>query len=358
MVYSCQMVANVWGDSAMTTPVLALDRVLYVGQRVFFYPEPLRKAAHSIDAVIRGWQAGGYILAELVGPRQRAAALRQGGPCSIRFLKEGTACAIDSEVVDIQLLSQRPTVRVAWTDRVRTASLRRSERIDLTLPCEATVRGRAYEGKVRDMSTGGIGILLECPAEVGEKVKLSCRLPDGFELIGTPMIVRNIRREPDGRGLFGCAFAEERGRDAQAAGFYVTSTLMRMRGAVDDASTVLILDHDAIATALMQKRLQEFGVQCEVLPNLLDGVFRARLRAPVAILARYDWGDITATEVCRLLRMGPALRDTAIFVYGDGAEHNALEVRRAGATGSIASIARPNEVLDYLCKAVPQVAAG
>src|SRR5690606_24112310 len=100
------------------------------------------------------------------------------------------------------------------------------------------------------------------------------------------------------------------------------------------------------------------GCTCEVHGNLLDGIFRARLRAPTAILIRFNWGDLTAEALCNLLRQGHALQSTAIFVYGELAEENALALRRAGATGILASLEDPVEVLDYIQSTSLERAAG
>lgn len=342
----------------MANEPLQLDKVLYVGQRVFFYPDPRRKGARSIDAVIRGWQRDNYILLELLGGRDTQAIFRQGTACSTRFLKEGLACALDTTVLDSQVLSNRPTVRIAWTERVRVASLRRAERIEVRLACAIEGGGDAIAGEVRDMSTGGIGVAVTATIQPGARLELSFRLPDGVEVNGLPVIVRNLRKDPDGPALIGCSFADEYDRDAQAVGFYVSTALMRQRGTYDDSTVALVFDDDTLTTAILQKRLLDAGYACEVHDTLLDGVFRARLRAPTVILIRYHWGDLTALEVCRLLRQGYALRSSAIFVYGEGTSEHLLELRRAGATGMLASHERPVEVLEYLAGKAPEAAAG
>ena len=342
----------------MTTGDLRLEEVLYVGQRVFFSAGPHRRKGQSTDAVVRGWQRDGYILLELLGGREQQAIFRRGTACSTRFLKDGLACAIDCIVLDSHALSERPTVRISWAGRVRTASLRRAERIEVRLACTIGGLGQACKGEVRDMSTGGIGIALDAPVQTGARLEVSCRLPDGVEVRDLPVIVRNQRKEPAGSTLIGCSFTDEHERDAQAVGFYVTSALMRQRGAYEDTSTVLILDDDALTISILQKRLTDAGHECEVHHNLLDGVFRARLKAPSAILIRFHWGDLTALEVCRLLRQGHALQSTALFVYGEEAHERSLELRRAGATGTLASHERPAEVLDYLAGMGPEAAAG
>ncbi len=332
----------------------AIEDVLYVGQRVFFYPEPHKKDSKCFDGVIRGWQRDSYVLLELRQEAQRTLVFREASPCSIRFLKDGQACAIDSYVLTSQVLARRPTVRAAWTDSLRVASLRKFERIDVSIECTVHEEGMPVPGEVRDISLGGLCIHSLCSSPVGAVIECSFHLPDGQEINQVPLIVRNNRRDAQGGAVLGCAFQDANGEDAKAVGFYITTTMLRFRGN-GGVLTALAVDDESAELRGLRSSLNQLGCRLEVIGNLMDGLFRARLIAPTFILLRYHWEHFTTVDICRLIRTSRALSTTPIFVYGGPGHQVEQELQAAGATAYLNTLAEPHRALGFLVERVPRL---
>ena len=306
------------------------ESYLKVGQSVIFYPEMHRQDGARHQVVVRGWQKGSYILLEMTPLPTRSIMFRENADCSMRFLKDGVACSMDATIIDWQVSRKKPTFTVSWPKSLRTAAVRRSERVDVNIPCTLFLQDVQLEGAVLDLSVGGCGV--RCPREVARDSQLivSMTLPDGVYIDHAPLVVRSVRDAEDGQHYLGCMLNEAEPSTRASIEFYVTTTLLRARGISDGTPTVLILDPDSKVTEGLPEALKEEGFEVHVRSNLIDGISSARLRLPAALLVAYDWSSATALDFCRVLHTSPALSSMPVMVY-NAPENTHAALTEAGA---------------------------
>lgn len=314
----------------MTTAV-CVEEYLKVGQSAIFYPEEHRADGARHEVVIRGWEKDASILLEITPVPTRTILFREGVQCSLRFLKGGVACALTSTIEDWEVSRKKPAFRISWPKGVRTAAVRRGERIDLELPCTLYFDDAELSASMRDISVGGCGIVSPRSAKKDQHLVVSTTLPDGVYIDHAPLRVRNVRDAQNGHYYLGCMLENPESFTRSSIEFFVTTTLVRGRGEELGGMSLLFIDPDLQDGTGLPQTLQGMGCTVQVRSNLIDGISCARLRIPTAIVLRHEWDRATAIEFCLLVRTSPAFARLPIFVYGaSGEAENAL--RGAGAT--------------------------
>lgn len=317
----------------MSHPLDSVESYLKVGQSVIFYPEAQRQDGNRHETIVRGWQHGGYILLEVTPLPTRSIVFRENAECSLRFLKDGVACSMEASIIDWQVSRKKPTFTVSWPKSVRTASVRRNERVDVHIPCTMHFQDGETEGAVQDLSVGGCGIISPKPCDRDTSIVVSVTLPDGVYVDKAPLIVRNVRevREiREGRFYLGCMLDNSNPLARASIEFYVTTSLLRARGLTDASPIILILDPDLQENDAIPQSLKQEGFEVHVRSNLIDGISCARLRLPAAMLVKNNWNTATALDFCRVLNTSPALETIPLIIY-DAPDNAHAQLLEAGA---------------------------
>ena len=300
-------------DTLGTSPI---EKCLHVGQQSIFYPESQRAGKQRLKAVIRGWQTGVYILLEVQLEHERSLVFQDGAECSLRFLHEGVAYAIESNLLSWQISRRDPNIRISWPRSLRSAAIRRHERIEVNLPCTLRHEDKEIPGIIGNLSAGGCGITADCNATPGSHLAADFSLPDGIPIAAVPILVRASKALKSGSVYLGCSFRQENHAGITDIAFYVGTSVLRMRQQAGDAPRFLVVGRDNEAMARVRESLDATKCLAMTATSLLDALVHARLTVPAFILLEYDWSGPTALDACRILRASPAHRAVPIFVFG------------------------------------------
>ncbi len=313
-----------------------LERFFSVGAVAMFHADVNRVAATRFKTHIRGWRREAHIIIDR--PRAESGsyvALQDNQGCVIRFLNEGYACAFDAYVIDWDTRKSNAYCRLTWPSEVQYLPFRKFERLTLDLPCELEFSAtHRVPAAMRDMSMGGCGAVCEVGCEKDAHIKLHATLPDGTVLDGVEVVVRNAR--PQGSRFFlGCEYLPNQPVVERDVSFYVTSTLMNLRGegSEDPTKRVLVIDAARQSSTMLKVDFERFGVEVVVADNIVDGIYRMRAVHPDAVALSWDMTGIPALELCKLLQANGATRQVPIYIYGGEDEPDAeARAMKAGAT--------------------------
>jgi hypothetical protein len=320
------------------TPTLeSIESYLKVGQSIIFYPEAHRQNGARHEVAVRGWQKGGYILLEMVPLPTRSVLFRENAECSLRFLKDGVACSMSATIMDWQVSRKKPTFTVSWPNSVRTAAVRRNERVDIQIPCVLSFEDGQVDAKLQDISIGGCGAISPRPAERESSLVASMTLPDGVYIDRAPLVVRNVREIRANRYYLGCMLDNAPAAIRGNIEFYVTTTLLRARGMAVGAPTLLFVDPDIDDNLGIFQELRDQGFEVHIRSNLIDGLSFARLRLPAVLLLHYDWKSATVLDFFHFIHSSPALQHVPSVVYGAPEDAHAA-LLEAGAAGCHADL--------------------
>lgn len=300
-------------STLQTSPI---DKCLHVGQHVIFYPESQRVGKHRMEAVIRGWQTGNYILLEVRMEHERSLVFHDGVECSLRFLYEGTAYAIEANLLSWKVSRREPHIRISWPRSVRSAAIRRQERLAVNIPCTIRHDGIATQGVIHNLSSGGCGITAACNAIPGSLFHVEFSLPDGIKIDGAPILVRTCKPFRNGEQYLGCSFRPGQHPGLTDIHFFVGTSVLRMRQQTGEGPQYLIVGSDNETMVDLRDSLDPTECLVVTAASLLDALVHARLIVPAFILIQYDWGGPTALDACRILRASPAHTQVPIFVFG------------------------------------------
>lgn len=333
-------------------PRIPVEQCLRVGLHAVFLPDVRATSRQRLEAVIRGWQRGAYLMLEIPVQTDRTLVFPDRADCSLRFLNDGVAYALESRLIDSQVSRRQPTLRVAWTESYRKAKVRQHERIEVAVPCTIHLEGKQYLGTVHDLSAGGCGIVSDCPAPPATMIELSGALPDGITLDRLPLLVRTSKARPERPTYLGCSFVKRDNRGVADIAFYVGTTVLRMRQQGHNRRKCLVVGPDADAITRLKLQLGRGEGEPIVASSLLDALVHTRLVVPSLIVLAQNWPMGNVADACRTLRASPAHKHIPIVVYGagQGPERSAMppELKEAGATDYHPSLPNREELLDLI----------
>ncbi len=294
----------------------SFEQYLNVGNRVILYPDPRMKGSQRYQAVIDGWHTGQSIRLRLLLEKDRTLIFRPHAECSFRFLHDGVACSADALLIDWQASKRSPEIRITWPTSVRAAMVRRDERIRCSMPGMLSCDGEETACEVLDLSKGGLGLQATLGAIAISRAAITFTLPDGVVAEGVTMIVRNTQVREDGATYMGCAFEPLEQDSLYGVNFYISSTLMRRRGANPSSPRVLVIHEEPHLIKHVVSGLVAHGYDVAVMDNLLDGLFQARLTVPTVTLVHLPAAHEETLYACRLMRGSRALAGTPVYLFG------------------------------------------
>ncbi len=304
---------------------------------------------HRYLTSIRGWRKDSYITLDLPIVSARYVPIKKDMECVVRFFADGRACGFDARVISVNASIENPYLQVAWPDACECITIRRFERIATHIPGTVMVDGNvARKCEVVDISAGGCRLLTDFAANPGSLLRLSFALPDATWLENVKTFVRSVKRMAD-RNSLGCEFAEDEKTAQTSSGFYVSSTLQRLRSSSDATNRrLLIIEKDDSVVEVIRAALEAKGYEVISARNVVDGFFRLRMLPPRALLLNYNLTDLRPLEIFRLLRQSTDFQRLPVFIYGGQDPELAKKAPAIGLTGYISS----ENMLQELAKAL------
>jgi CheY-like chemotaxis protein len=327
-----------------------IENFLQVGTRIIYYGDLQLKRAPRYHSALRGWQRNVHLLLD----RPKAisgdyAPLQEGQGCSLRFIKDGLACAVETQVIDWDTRRSHPFLRACWPSQVRRTAFRRTERVPLQVRCTVIPEdGCVHEAEMRDISLGGCSLQALERYETGGVLRISMSLPDGFKVRDTGATVRSCTPCGDA-WLLGCAFEDGQDLVYNDIAFFVLTTLERRRSHRPNSGTfaqILVIDGDANRCLELRGALEEQGLDTFTATHALDGLYRLRVAPPAAVLISSANRGISAIDVCRIVKSAPDYATLPLYLYGSDDQEVGEQARAAGAAGhfTVAPGAKPIEM--------------
>lgn len=331
-----------------------IEGMLRVGMACMCYPEPTENTERFHKAIVRGWQAGAYLIAEVMSPDEQRIALAKETPCLFKFRHEGATWRFDSTVADRWDTPGGVHYRFSWPEELRKAPLRRHERVDVMLPCNVVYEneGTWLKGQIRDLGSGGVRLCVKAPPAAGAPIHLSFTLPDGTTLEDVRSVVRSAA--PYGKGAFlGVQFADDETEAKRDVELFVSTQLERQRKAKRGSRQVLIIEKDPKLAAGLRRSLERRGFDVATASGVVDGFALLRNLLPSVLMANVEHGLIDGADLCRVVRGTPGFRKLPVFLYGPADSGLEARATAAGASGYIPFGGQSVRIVDSMFGAIP-----
>jgi len=245
--------------------------------------------------------------------------------------------------------------RIAWPRQIEMVRIRKQDRIRISDDCVVALdNGERCEGAIRDLSSGGCGVRCVRNPSVQRNgfVALHFTLPDGTRIDGIRAVVRTVRSVGSG-ALLGCEFHGGDDLLRQDVNFYVTSTLDRMRGAPGSGRRALVIDSREDAIRTLKRALYALHIEMLVADGLVDAGYRLRMSNPVLVFVGNEQTQLSAVELCRIIRTTRGFESVPIFVYGGDSADLEREASEAGADGYFPSLTRIDDIRAAIAARIP-----
>jgi c-di-GMP-binding flagellar brake protein YcgR len=321
----------------MGSQSLELEQFFSVGAVTMLHTQPNRRDSSRFRTVLRGWKIHQHLILDRPRDANNAfAILEEGGSCVLRFLRDGQACACESQILAWDTHKNNPYVRLRWPKEISYTSFRQSERVPLKLACRVHWPDNAKtEEELRDLSAGGCSLFSTRTCSEGGQINVGVELPDGVHIKGVDGIVRNVR-DVKGGFLLGIQFLGGQDIAKNDLTFFVTSTLARRREDCDNESrgaTILLIDECTELFESLLDPLRRMGIELVWAGNLVDGLHRLRMLTPQGVLLNQANSALPGTEICRVVRRASGLEKIPLWVYGKAELDMGRRCKEAGATG-------------------------
>lgn len=333
---------------------MELRNCLHVGLDVFLDASPGNHHSKRFPARVRGWECGHYLIVGLDADNA-TPAVRQGKECVIRFMHEGEVWGFTALFADYLQAGDHPLIQLHWPSEVARVQVRKHERVAIQIPCTAELDdGDTASGAIGDLSGGGCSLLLDREIAVGAGARLSFRMPDGGQVRGRRVIVRNRKKAPGTGFKYGCQFEASEEKD-HSIELYVARKIATERGESAPHPQLLVLSRDEEDVEAARHALADSPYEVVLAAGLLDLGYRLRTCNAAGILVSTDQKELAAPEVLPLLRQTPGLEEMPLFLYGES--ETQAQSSSLGVTHCLAHISDAAEILPHLPEQPRTVAA-
>ncbi len=321
----------------MAKEASTVEQYLSVGQPALIHVDPGRGDSQRHGSIIRGWQAGGYVLFDAPFEEGNFVSLPRSKPCVIRFLSEGRACGFNSAVLN-EGSSRYPYLRMHWPRRVQCVSIRQHARVETQVPCVIQLEdGSKTEGIIRDLSAGGCCVDAHSAIDADSTIVLTFALPDATPVEGAKVTVKSTKASRNG-WVLGCAFAESETHARFCCDFYVSSTLERMRGPARAPHRAVILEKDEGNFQSVREQLEGKGYEVSQVTGVLDAFFSLRMTPPGSLWMGHEQREMSPLEIAQIVHNTEGFRELPVYVYGGNDEIMKDQAADQGLAGYIPSI--------------------
>ncbi|MBI2422664.1 MAG: PilZ domain-containing protein [Candidatus Hydrogenedentes bacterium] len=317
----------------MAQVVKEFDAYLHVGTMVLVQIGLGKPVSRRLRSALRGWRHGQFVL--LDRPELSPGILYDfeiGHPLVIRFLRDGLACAFDTEAIDWDSRYQSPSLRVKWPASMQCVPFRKSERLRLRIPCTLhTAQGPDMEAEIDDVSSSGCRVRLSRRLEHGAQIRLSFSMPDGAIIDSMEATVRNVT--PAGKGFAaGCEFKVGQEALESDLAFFISTTFERQRIDLQpgrSGTRVLLVDSAAESTKRLKDHLEGFGCEVVQAQNAVDALYRLRMSSPAVAIINHELCDLPGLELGRIIHQHRDFERLSLYLYG-GRQPGLGEAAKAG----------------------------
>ncbi|HOJ34824.1 MAG TPA: PilZ domain-containing protein [Candidatus Hydrogenedentes bacterium] len=308
---------------------------------------------HRYITSIRGWRKDAFVTLDLPIVSSRYIPIKKDMECVLRFFSEGRACGFDAPVISVNASIENPYLQLAWPKKFECVTVRRFERVPTKIAGKVIFDDQLEKNcEIVDISAGGCRLLADFYSEPGDTIRLSFALPDATWLEDVKAYVRNVRKMAEHISM-GCEFAPEEKAAQTSSGFYVSSTLERLRQADNSKVRLLLIEKDDAVVDVIRAALQPKGYEVISAKSIVDAFFRLKMLPPRALLLNYNLKDLPPLEICRLVRQTNDFDKLPIFIYGGKDPQLGKQGHSVGLTGYISS----ENMLYELAKALAETAS-
>jgi len=307
-----------------------LCQFLEVGTTAFLEIGPKSGCPQRYKTTIRGWEQGLFLLVDR--PFINAGVLlRRGQPSALRFIREGVVWGFYTTISDPSPDRAEQMVLLAWPKEARHVHLRRYDRIRVLIPCSFhLLDGNMHPGIVQDMSYGGCCLETDTRLWEGMGIWLNFMLPDGMAMEELPLCVRNHHAENNGKILYGCAFTDEKEAEHSGIGLFINRKITMERGQAGVKAQCLLLSEAEEDLHHLRETADTSSLDIRRVNGLVDLFYQIRVQIPIAIFINSAQRNISALNICRILRSTSGLDAIKLIVYGNQTGHDRENCLAAG----------------------------
>ena len=186
---------------------------LAVGVHVHLQPATTNQG-DRYEVVVRGWQEGGFVLADMPETSGALETFKVGTEWVARYILSGKAFGFKTDVIRVQF-HPKPLIFFDYPESIEALTIRKHKRISTFII--GSLSGLAEDGTaqdsvecvVRDLSRGGCLIEADTELSVGDTIGLTFVLPNGEPLTNVLGVVRNARPSGEKRFTGGIMFPED-----------------------------------------------------------------------------------------------------------------------------------------------------
>ncbi len=272
-----------------------------------------RRSGQRYRSIVRGWVKSRYIMLDRPRTDARFLHMERGERCVVRFLTQGNACGFESTLLDWDTRPHISYCLVAWPESLDLVAFRKSQRIDLYVPCHILYDGKKHEAEVRDLSINGCRVSAPIVVTNNEMIELTFTLPDGIPLEGLRAYVRNAHPTDTG-SFFGCEFIENQEHIQSDLAFYVAATLDRSSTDHKVAPRVLIVEQDQERIAPLRQAFTDKGWHFFATPSSIEALLRLRMMPPTAVLVNQEQSDVAGVQFMDLLKAARWVETIPVYI--------------------------------------------
>ncbi|QSA97403.1 flagellar brake protein [Methylococcus sp. EFPC2] len=319
-----------------------IEAFLAVDEPVLLQLKVASQSGQRYRSVVRGWVKSQYIMLDRPRTEAHYVYMERRDRCVVRFVTQGKACGFESTILD---WDERPHISyclVAWPESLELVAFRKSQRIDLFVPCRVTLEGKEFEGEVRDLSLDGCRVSTAVVVANNEKVELAFTLPNGIPVERLRANIRNTH-VTDAGSVFGCEFLGNQEYVQSDLAFYVAATLERPTADHKVAPRLLIVEQNQERVAQLRKAFTDKGWHVFNTPSSIEALLRLRMMPPTAVLVSQEQSDVAGVQFMDLLKAARWVETIPVYFYGPGGKP-----LPGGAMGHFSSDASAQEMRDEM----------
>ncbi len=332
----------------MDSTTSGLEKCLQVGLDIFLDTQPGQHDTKRYPGSIRGWDVGQYIL---LGMRRGATMplVRRGKKCVVRFMHEGEVWGFTAVFGEPSTNPDFPLLQLYWPSEVARLQVRKHERVEIKIACTLHLNDEETEmGTIGDISGGGCSVVSAHALDVGANIRLSFRMPEGAQVSGRPVLIRNRKEEGSSGYRYGCQFQEETQGD-RGIELFVARKIATDRGEAAPHPQILLLSRSDEDLKIAQQGLADTPYEAVATAGLLDLGHQLRTCTTVGILISSEQKELSALELIPLIKQSADMEDVPLFLYGgDSGLHG--QATGMGATLCLADLSAVGETIPHLLK--------
>lgn len=329
----------------------ALEQALHVGLSAFLDMNPKTNSAQRYKTVVRGWEKGKYLMLDkpnIVG------VFRSKNPSALRFMQEGIVWGFYSRIN--QYLSDRSDrlLWVSWPDEVSRVRLRQHDRIRISAPCEIYLENCGpMRGVIQDLSGGGCCLRTNLSMIVSTRCEVSFTLPDGMQIERMPVMVRRVHPAGSAEFEYGCLFLDSAESERNGIGLFVVRMLSSGRHPEENLGRILLFSPSAEDGEAIQALTHRSEYRVAIATRLVDFFHHVAAFAPRAVILSAAQQELSAHEICRILKGTPGLETLPVIIYGGEPAESRQHAAAAGASLYLKGFPNLNTILPILSKTAP-----